>query len=173
MITETKEAKYEALTRIILDIRQGGWAKIFMPANFSILSSSSTACGPVFDSLSGGDAPVGAHFFEPLEAIVPQLTQTRECPDLPDADWLALGTLRVLHEVRSGRGFLQEVAATLPQCPDVCQFIGFPADCRLRSRCRRGPRRARRRCKPHSAHRKVSAMVAFLPATRGSLARSY
>jgi hypothetical protein len=123
MITKTRLSKYEAFTRIILDIRQGGWPKIFMPANFSILSSSSTVCGPVFDSLSGGEAPVGARFFEPLEAIVPQLTRTRECPDLPDADWLALGTLRVLHEVRSGRGFLQEVAGTLPQCPDVCQFF--------------------------------------------------
>jgi len=136
MITETKEAKHEALTRIILDIRQGGWAKIFMPANFSILSSSSTACGPVFDSLSGGDAPVGARFFEPLEAIIPQLTRTRECPDLPDADWLALGTLRVLHEVRSGRGFLQEVAATLPQCPDVCQFFATLRSERRLALCR-------------------------------------
>ncbi len=58
-----------------------------------------------------------------MEAIVPQLSQTRGCPELSDADWMALGTLRVLHEVRSGRGFLQEVAATLPQCPDVCHFF--------------------------------------------------
>lgn len=82
------------------------WAKIF-----------------VLNTLASNFTPVGARYFEPLEAILPKLTKVRDCPDLSDADWLALGTLRVLHEVRSGRGFLQEVAVALPNCPDVSQFF--------------------------------------------------
>ena len=36
---------------------------------------------------------------------------------------ITLGVLRVLHEVRSGRGFLQEVAAHLPNTPDFNHFF--------------------------------------------------
>src|SRR5688500_10577429 len=90
----------EHFKQIALAMDGRAWAKIF-----------------VLNTLASNSAPLGSRYFDPLEAILPKLTKVRDCPDLSDADWLALGTLRVLYEVKSGRGFLQEVAATLPNCP--------------------------------------------------------
>jgi len=73
--------------------------------------------------MTNGDAPLGGRFLAPLEAILPKLTSTRACPELPDSDWLALGVLRVLHAVPSGRGFLQEIGPGLDNCPDVGRFF--------------------------------------------------
>lgn len=83
----------------------------------------STPKQTLFESLTTGDTPVSERFLSPLSAILSQLSTVRQCPDLPDADWLALGIHRTLHEVKSGRAFLQERAAYLPNCPDVSQFF--------------------------------------------------
>lgn len=73
--------------------------------------------------MTDGETPLGGRFLAPLEAILPELTGMRACPELPDSDWLALGVPRVLHEVPSGRGFLQEIGPGLDNCPDVGRFF--------------------------------------------------
>lgn len=108
---------------LAIDIRGGGWPKIFMPITFVSSSSPSTLFGPIFGGMTDGVAPLGGRFLAPLEAILPKLTSMRACPELPDSDWLALGVLRVLHEVPSGRGFLQEIGPGLDNCPDVGRFF--------------------------------------------------
>lgn len=47
-------------------------------------------------------------FIEPLTSALGAAVHTRPCPELPDADWLRMGVLRVLEASESGRAFLQE-----------------------------------------------------------------
>jgi hypothetical protein len=42
---------------------------------------------------------------------------------LTDEDWLALGVLRVLYDVPSGRGFVQQIGPSLAKCPDFNHFF--------------------------------------------------
>lgn len=66
-------------------------------ANISINSTSSFTASPrLLEGLLNGNSPVAERFLSPLAAVLPKLTATRVCPDLPDEDWLALGVLRVL-----------------------------------------------------------------------------
>lgn len=93
-------------------------------ANTSIISSSPFATpSRLLAGLLDGGSPVAERFFNPLAQIIPKLATTRICPDLPDEDWLALGVLRVLFDVPSGRGFVQQVGPSLPACPDFNQFF--------------------------------------------------
>jgi len=108
---------------LALDIQGGVWPKISMPSTSASPSSPSHLFGPLLGGMTNGDAPLGGRFLAPLEAILPKLTSTRACPELPDSDWLALGVLRVLHAVPSGRGFLQEIGPGLDNCPDVGRFF--------------------------------------------------
>lgn len=89
----------------------------------SAISNVSSLPVTLLQSLTEGNSPVSKRFFAPLAEIIPDLQTTRICLELPDEDWLAIGVLRVLHEVRSGRGFLQEVAAHLPNTPDFNHFF--------------------------------------------------
>jgi hypothetical protein len=57
-----------------------------MPSQSDIFSSPSILFGPLFNSMIDGEAPIGKRFLAPLEAGIPYLTLTRECPDLCDSD---------------------------------------------------------------------------------------
>jgi hypothetical protein len=93
-------------------------------ANSSVNSSASSFANPtLLQSLTEGNSPVSERFLAPLAAIIADLQTARVCTVLPDEDWLALGVLRVLHEARSGRGFLQETALHLPNTPDFNHFF--------------------------------------------------
>ena len=93
-------------------------------ANISIISSAlSLSASRLMAASLAGNRPVAERFLSPLANILGELTTTRRCPELPDADWLALGVLRVLHDAPSGRGFLQEVGPGLPGCPEFNHFF--------------------------------------------------
>src|SRR5664279_4921545 len=98
------------LERKRIDIWRVKWAKILMTYSSVISDASSLTPVTLLQSLTEGNSPVSKRYFAPLAQIIPDLQTTRICRELPDEDWLPLGVLRVLHEVRSGRGFLQEVA---------------------------------------------------------------
>ena len=66
---------------------------------------------------------VNAAFFQPLEGLVRQSAHTRACPEFSDADYLQCGLLRVLESAPSGRGFLQEHGARLPQSPSQANYF--------------------------------------------------
>lgn len=117
---ETQEIRPLEQKRI--DIWWVRWPKIFMP-HTSVTFDASSLPVNLLQSLTEGNSPVSQRFFAPLAQIIPDLQTTRICLELPDEDWLPLGVLRVLHEVRSGRGFLQEVAAYLPNTPDFNHFF--------------------------------------------------
>lgn len=122
-MTWPEKQKIRPATQFSVDISLGGWTKIFM-ANTSINTNLFPAAkATLFAELTKGAAPVAARFLTPLHEVLPRLQTSRVCPGLPDADWLALGVLRVLHDVPSGRGFLQEVGAYLPNCPDFNHFF--------------------------------------------------
>jgi len=93
-------------------------------ANSSINTDAYSLANPtLLRTLTGGDSPVAERFLAPLSEVIPDLQTIRDCRVLPDEDWLALGVLRVLHEARSGRGFLQETALHLPNAPDFNHFF--------------------------------------------------
>ena len=110
------------LERKRIDIWSAKWPKKIMPYT-SVFPNTSSSPVTLLQSLTDGNSPVSKRFFAPLAQIIPSLQTTRICLELPDEDWLPLGVLRVLHEVRSGRGFLQEVAAHLPNTPDYNHFF--------------------------------------------------
>ncbi len=53
---------------------------------------------------------VAATFLAPVLELLPDCLHTRHCPALPDEAWVHLGLQRVLHELPSGRAFLQQHA---------------------------------------------------------------
>jgi len=112
-----------ALERKRIDIWWVKWPKIFMPNTSANSDAPFSTQATLLQTLIKGTSPVSKNFFGPLAQIIPDLQATRICLELPDEDWLSLGVLRVLHEVRSGRGFLQEVAAHLPNTPDFNHFF--------------------------------------------------
>lgn len=56
-----------------------------------------------FSSITVNDA-----FFAPIAGLAEASQHAYPCPEISDADWVQLGIQRVLEEVSSGRGFLQE-----------------------------------------------------------------
>ena len=51
---------------------------------------------------------VNEAFFAPIAGLAEASKNTYPCPEIPDAAWVRIGIQRVLEEVPSGRGFLQE-----------------------------------------------------------------
>jgi hypothetical protein len=73
---------------------------------------------------SSSPAHTVAHrFFAPLLDLLPSCQHSRLCPALPDSDWLRLLVGRVLHQVPSGRAFLQEYAHRFPVAPATGTFF--------------------------------------------------
>lgn len=60
---------------------------------------------------------VTATFFAPVLELLGECINTRVCPAFPDEAWIQLGLQRVLHELPSGRAFLQQHAFAFPHCP--------------------------------------------------------
>ena len=88
----------------------------------SITSSSSDA--PSLSVPSSGSLPsFPAKFFASLFEAVAQAKNRRLCPELTDAQWLLLGTRRVLEEHPSGRGFLQHLVSSGVDAPDRSLFF--------------------------------------------------
>ncbi len=61
-------------------------------------------------------------FFAPLTGLFSRLTRRRACPELSDEHWLHIGISRVLHEVKSGRDFLQTLRTSMT-LPGVNHFF--------------------------------------------------
>lgn len=66
---------------------------------------------------------VSEHFFNPIVQLLPACQATHACPRLPDEKWLPMALTRVLHDCKSGRGFLQELGTRLPVCPEVGAYF--------------------------------------------------
>ncbi len=66
---------------------------------------------------------VAQRFFAPLDQLLPNALHSRSCPALPDFAWLRLLVSRVLHQVPSGRAFLQQYAHLLPATPATGAFF--------------------------------------------------
>ena len=66
---------------------------------------------------------VAERFFAPLDHLLSTALHSRSCPALPDSAWLRLLVCRVLHEVPSGRAFLQQYAHLLPATPATGAFF--------------------------------------------------
>ena len=62
-------------------------------------------------------------FLLPINQLLPGCRNLRACPELPDDVWIRLGLERVLHELPSGRGFLQEHAFRFPHCPPRSNYF--------------------------------------------------
>lgn len=62
-------------------------------------------------------------FFAPLSGLAEASPHTRACPELPDAEWVHIGVQRVLEEVPSGRGFLQEHGPRFTQAPKISNYF--------------------------------------------------
>lgn len=67
--------------------------------------------------------PVQSTLFAPLDQLAEQCAAFRQCPSLSDDAWLRLGAIRALHDQVSGRGFLQQIGAQLPDCPECGHFF--------------------------------------------------
>lgn len=67
--------------------------------------------------------PVQSTLFAPLDQLALRCAAFRQCPSLSDEAWLRLGTIRALHDQVSGRGFLQQIGAQLPDCPECGHFF--------------------------------------------------
>ena len=66
---------------------------------------------------------VQSTFLTPLADLAASCAAFRHCPSLPDEAWLALGTMRALHDQVSGRAFLQQIGAQWSQCPERGHFF--------------------------------------------------
>jgi len=72
---------------------------------------------------SAAPLSVSHTLFSPLEALLPSCQNLRDCPALSDALWLQLGVERVLHELPSGRGFLQQHATRFSGAPPRANYF--------------------------------------------------
>src|SRR5258708_2188823 len=61
--------------------------------------------------------------FAPLTGVARRGTGYRNCPVLSDEDWLEIGITRALHDLGSGRGFLQQMGGLIPSCPKHSHFF--------------------------------------------------
>ena len=76
---------------------------------------------------------VSAALFSPALDLLVDCQHTRTCPELPDSAWIELGLDRVLQEVPSGRGYLQQHGYRLNHCPPRANYFeALKSDRRLR-----------------------------------------
>lgn len=68
-------------------------------------------------------SPVSLQFLQPVLTLLADCRAIRSCPGLSDEDWTKLCLVRVLHECRSGRAFLQQYGLSLPRCPEVGAYF--------------------------------------------------
>ena len=80
--------------------------------------------GPKFwmPNLTYTSSAVYNPFFGPILKLT-KLDRWRKCPVLSDLNWLLFGILRVLHQVASGREFLQILASQLDQDLERSHFF--------------------------------------------------
>ena len=74
-------------------------------------------------SLSAPIGSVAATFLAPVLELLADCVHTRVCPAFPDQAWIHLGLQRVLHELPSGRAFLQQHAFNLSHCPPRANYF--------------------------------------------------
>lgn len=74
-------------------------------------------------AFSAAIGSVSATFLSPIAELLPQCERRRDCPALSDEAWLHLGLERALHELPSGRAFLQEHAFRFPHCPPLSNYF--------------------------------------------------
>ena len=74
-------------------------------------------------SVSPTSGSVAATFLAPVRKLLSDCVHTRVCPALPDEDWVHLGLQRVLHELPSGRAFLQQHAFGFAHCPPLSNYF--------------------------------------------------
>ena len=74
-------------------------------------------------SVSPTSGSVAATFLAPVRKLLSDCVHTRVCPALPDEDWVHLGLQRVLHELPSGRAFLQQHAFAFAHCPPLSNYF--------------------------------------------------
>lgn len=72
---------------------------------------------------SSAPGSVTATLFSPINELLPRCEKLRDCPELPDDAWIRLGLERALHELPSGRAFLQEHAYALAHCPPKANYF--------------------------------------------------
>jgi Transposase DDE domain len=73
--------------------------------------------------------------FASLDGVAEHCGAFRQCPALPDIDWLKLGISRALHDLPSGRAFLQQIGPLLPRCPQCGHFFEALKSARRLSLC--------------------------------------
>lgn len=74
-------------------------------------------------TLSAPIGSVAATFLAPVLELLADCVHARACPAFPDEAWIHLGLQRVLHELPSGRAFLQQHAFNLPHCPARANYF--------------------------------------------------
>ena len=62
-------------------------------------------------------------FFAPLLDLLPHARFQRDCPELTDSQWLHLGVRRALQDQPSGRAFLQHLACSGVEAPELSHFF--------------------------------------------------
>lgn len=77
--------------------------------------------GPHMEPFS--DASLQSTFFAPLLAALEGARHRRACESYDDETFLRLGVTRVLSDLRTGRGFLQQIAAVLAEGPRRSNFF--------------------------------------------------
>lgn len=78
---------------------------------------------PIPRTVATATTTVNELFYQPLEAILPELKHRWPCPELDDDRWLRLGVERVLEGTSSGRAFLQENQLRLPGLPQRSNYF--------------------------------------------------
>ena len=62
-------------------------------------------------------------FFAPLLDLLAHAKSRRDCPELTDSQWLHLGVRRALEDKPSGRAFLQHLACSGVEAPELSHFF--------------------------------------------------
>lgn len=73
--------------------------------------------------MSTASSSVSTTFLSPIDVLLPLCRNLRDCPEFPDETWIGLGLERVLHEMPSGRAFLQEHAFRFPHGPPRANYF--------------------------------------------------
>ncbi len=109
-------------------------ARLFRPGGNFSLHCPGFGQKILVDTTIHSDSTLFTGLLQPLFSALPRCRHSRSCPSLSDPDWLALGTLRVLLDHGSGRGFLQHMLAHCRQTPSTSLFfenLGSPRRLRL------------------------------------------
>lgn len=77
--------------------------------------------GPIMEPFP--DTNLQSVFFAPMLSALVGARNARLCESYDDEKFLRLGVTRVLSDLRTGRGFLQQVAALLPESPKRSNFF--------------------------------------------------